>query len=1098
MSSARRGVLFGLFLLAVPAFGEGEGAPPGPDAPPVMPPADAKVDPALSGNDRLIVLTPEELQKRLDKARQEGRTPLAPTECRLQQGEIKNGFALFEAEFDFHAERADAVFALACGQAKVTAVKKPDGRTPMLSGDANGYYIQVEQPGDCTVTLSLSVPLSQRPGGGRGLDLTLPRSVVTEIGMALPPDARTVRINGKDAADMGLDLKEHRSDKPPGAVDKLLLTGWLAIGVDKLDLSWQGPPGNGVQPLRTVSNRATVRVEGGATTAEAELVLHAQGEPAGEWTVIAPRGYEVKPSAADQLRIKFLTHADDAAGVAWTVVLKAPSGDDLRLTATPAPGQHPSIGPFLVRGANRQSGVVLVSAVGPDAHPVLHPHPDLAQRDLTDEERKADVIAAYEFAAAPAQPWLTVEAGAAATTLKVRTAYAFSLDHSGHGRGLEWQATAKFIVSGSGRTPIDHLDVQLPPGCQLLPFNQPDVTIAPDNANPQLLHVSLAGAAPAGFNFSIKAKYTAAFGPQGQREPFALPYLVPSGMLGIQDAGAQIDATAAPDLELLAPPDADVKDPHHFLWQTATTGRSAELSWQPYTPEVVVSSLIDLTFHDRTAEVRQELRLHFTPAAPTQLTLRTPAALGDSLKVVGQGAVLADDPTAPAGTRILKLLGSGADQAATLQYTFPLTPIPGEGAAPSVVVPLAAVDQAKVSGEQRVRVWCEAGRLPQVPSGDWSPEAVEKAPDMPQLPVLVLHSLKPDAPLTLTFSIPGAAATVLVDRALLRADLKGDAWAIQASYLIRQVAHDALDVELPEGLAASDLHAKLDGEQAVVEAVEQANPDKATHAVARLRLSPRLFLKPAVLELRYKLPVRGVFQDALAPPRLIGDTGQAPTRWRITLPSDYVALAPEGGAAVDWTIGLRGPLPAPRLAVTNDELEQWFGGGDVKGDPNPPSLVAWGSAGQPVAVVFLPELPWMLICSLALVLFGLLLFALVRRSCAGSRAAAVCFWLLVLPLVPAIGTVWAFHPTILYAIAYGCEPGAGVLLLFAAFQALMLERNRRRIVFLPNFRRARTGSSLIRAGSNGSGRPPGEPSTVDAPRSSGSSQQPASKTKGEE
>ena len=80
-----------------------------------------------------------------------------------------------------------------------------------------------------------------------------------------------------------------------------------------------------------------------------------------------------------------------------------------------------------------------------------------------------------------------------------------------------------------------------------------------------------------------------------------------------------------------------------------------------------------------------------------------------------------------------------------------------------------------------------------------------------------------------------------------------------------------------------------------------------------------------------------------------------------------------------------------------------------------------------------------------------------------------------------------FRPTVFYAIAYGCEPGAVVLLLALAFQWVMLERYRRQIVFLPSFRRARTGSSLVRA--NGARRPAGEPSTVDAPRPSGSSQQ---------
>ena len=379
MSSWRCGFLFGALLLAtVPTLRAREAASAAPDAPPLMPPAGVKLDPAKLPGDATIVLTPKELQDLLDKARREGRTKLAPTECRLGQGRIEGGFVLFEAGFDFHAEQKDAVFALACRQAKVTAVTKDKGdRTPILSGDADGYYVQVEQPGDCTVTLSLSVPLSPRPGGGRGFEIDLPRAVVTTIDLALPPDARAVRINGKDAADAALTLKERRQENPPGPVEKLLLAGPLGI-LDKLDLSWQGPVPAGAPPLRTARCRTTVRVEGGSMTTQADLVLHAEGEPPAEWTVVVPRGFEVKAYPADQPRIKSLTKADDPAGLAWTVVLKTPSADDLTLTATGpaatlAPGQRASVGPFLVRGASRQSGAVLVSAAGPDARPILHP-----------------------------------------------------------------------------------------------------------------------------------------------------------------------------------------------------------------------------------------------------------------------------------------------------------------------------------------------------------------------------------------------------------------------------------------------------------------------------------------------------------------------------------------------------------------------------------------------------------------------------------------------------------------------------------------------------------------------------------------------------
>jgi hypothetical protein len=111
---------------------------------------------------------------------------------------------------------------------------------------------------------------------------------------------------------------------------------------------------------------------------------------------------------------------------------------------------------------------------------------------------------------------------------------------------------------------------------------------------------------------------------------------------------------------------------------------------------------------------------------------------------------------------------------------------------------------------------------------------------------------------------------------------------------------------------------------------------------------------------------------------------------------------------------------------------------------------------------------------------------LARQAYAGRKRAALWFWLTVAPLIPLLAALWVLRPTLLYAIAYGCEPGVAVLFVVLTAQCLMLERYRRQIVFLPNFRRARTGSSLVRA--NGLNRPTGEPSTVDVPRVAGSSQ----------
>ncbi len=127
---------------------------------------------------------------------------------------------------------------------------------------------------------------------------------------------------------------------------------------------------------------------------------------------------------------------------------------------------------------------------------------------------------------------------------------------------------------------------------------------------------------------------------------------LPSPMREMQDGGVQIEAAVPDDLELLPPAEATAPDPHHFSWRFGQTPEEVPLSWQPYTPEVRVSSVIDLTFSGRRAQVQHELHLHFARTAGTQITLKTPPALGASLQVVGSGGALIDDPAPAAGTRV--------------------------------------------------------------------------------------------------------------------------------------------------------------------------------------------------------------------------------------------------------------------------------------------------------------------------------------------------------------------------------------------------------------------------------------------------------------
>jgi hypothetical protein len=1074
-------------LLAVAAE-----APPAADPPPKKPdplklPADAVVIVSDQAADALrlmpkfVLLSPEKYQALLDeidrlKALAKPK-PAPPAKCRLK-GKVEGGVAALQAQFDFHADRADAVVALACGQAKATAAQLSDGRTPLFSGDADGFLVQVDKPGDYTVTLDLAVPLTSK-NGARGFELDLPRAVVTTLELDLPADARAPRLGGKDLAETSLTFKNGKVDGPLGSTDKL-------------DLNWQGGASGG-PPQTSARGRIQVRVEDGQMTTEAELVLRTQGGAVGQWVLLTPAGAEVKAAPADQPRVQSVVKSDEPFAWRHTIMLKEPSDKDLTVLvgvrAALAAGGRAPVGPFAVRGAARQSGDVLVTDAAPDVGLQFHFPP---QGELPREAADPGVTAAFQYSAVPAldKPLLEVEAQSLRGSVKTLTSHILTLSAADAAGRREWAGTTTVKATPLLSAGVSRLEVRLPPECQFVGAPAPPPS----------------GGASASAEWNEKTRVVRFLLPEKPTGPFAVTvdwkYAAPAALadqgravvplprpLETRDGGGQVEAAVPAGLQL-TPEGVEpaAKDLHKLSWASDRAPEQAALAWRPYRAEATAAAVADVTLNGPDAGVKHRLTLRYPQAVPPKVYLRTPPGTGDRLRV--EGGTLEDaDPAAPGVRAVVPANAAGTE--VVLKLTYPYTPTAEDKArAPgrAFVVPLVTPERAAPDGEVKVRVWTEPGRLPRPADGDqWTERAVETAPGEPRLPVLVLTTARVDAPLRLQWDRRDEAppATVLVEAALYRVVVHAEgAVEMRASFRLAQLATRELDVELPGPAAALGFRAVLDGK-----AVDYGPSDDEGQHVARLRLDPNLVHPGAILYVAYQTPGRGgdAFRTELTPPKLRGDPGRAPARWRVALPAEWVPLGPDGGAGAPWTLGQRrGGLPAPQLDLSNDQLEQWFGAppwlleqdGVGRGEP---AAVFWRDAGESAAVFHAPHLAWLLGCSLGLLAVGLGLWALARRAWAGRFGAAVLFWLGLALLVVAAAAAGLFAPSVGWNAAYGAAPGAAVLALALLVQWGLHARYRRQIVFLPNFRRSRSGSSLVRGGGS-SQRPRGEPSTVDVPR----------------
>lgn len=1049
---------------------------------------------------KAILLTPEKYQEMLSRIDQLERQlkpgrPETPSSCRLT-GQADGDLARLQAQFQFRTERPRSLVALGCQRAWVKGATL-DGHLPLLlpPGD-DGWTVQVDPPGVHELTLELEIPVAVKSTKGmdRGFDMGLPRAAITNLEQfQLPTVVAEVRVNGRSVRAKPADAQHSQLES-------------VSLGAaERLELIWKGPAPTAPNgpPLAAVEGRWNVRLEETRVTTEATLNLQVLRGEMREWKIQLPPQalLDVKEPREEDERIDKI-ELPSPKNPLLIVRLKEASADPLRLVLhlrQPRPKGLIPVGPIAVQDTFRQWGTILVAAP-PEWRLRVHPHGELSQQEIPDDLGRKDVVALFSYwnlsaptnAAQPLAAPLELEAESMKGAVETRVSHTLRLGDLG------WRVTTKIEVSPF-RTAVDHLPVHLPASYQLdqetgaFPAELVE-EVGPADPQTRVAQVKLAEKRGKPFTVTLVGTYP--LQPGRHTMNLDLPRPVQT-----QDRGGQVTVSVPEGFDLVSsgsPTPLMAGDKREHTWHTERAPTNIALAWKPQQADLAANSVVDITMLDYLAFVRHRLHLQAPQTLPAQLSLKVPPSLAGKFRIEGgtlddRGNVTLNRPAAKEATLIL-----------TYSFLLPAaevatTALEGPTKSRRFSVPLVRPEQVS-RADAKVRVWTEPGVQPALAEGPWEEQPTETVADKDSLPALVLTGASPSLPLSLRLVEPAVPllATVMIDRALIQASVSdGGHQTYRARFLVNRLNTRHLDLAFPGRVSQLNLEVLLDGKKVtrLETSVRGGNKLLEDNRVVRLDIEPDLYHKPVILDIRYQLTgghsASGAWYTTLQPPEFRGNVFMGRVRWQVTLFPHWVALYLGDGFPLEQQWVWKGGLLMPKPALSRVALEEWFlaplagpaAGADAlaAAEEGEATLVCSRAGLGPLQVMHVSRQIWLLVCSLVFLLLGLSLgFAPIGRGLLGVLVG-------ILAVVLLNAAIW--WPTLLPVIVYGCEPGAGVLVLLLVGQWMLHRRYRRQVVFLPGFTRLKAGSSLARQGI--ANRQRNEPSTVDAPPAPAGTEAPA-------
>jgi hypothetical protein len=1008
-----------------------------------------------------------------------------PSACKLV-GRAEGDLVHLRAEFSFVTDAPHTQVFLGLQGGHLADEGALDRSSAVLEVGDEGVTARIEREGTHQLVLNLRIPIPTKRSGtlggvDRGFDLVLPGTAVTTFSFETPAGVKEIKWNDN--------------------VEKNRIQGkWeLTLGKAKsLAVQWREPitvPGGG--PLPVVETAAFAKILDSHIEVQADLVLEDLRGQTKEWILLVPpqaRVVKTTPTAGIEII------PADGKNAHPILKLKEPTFD--RIVATVQlrlprqfPQQRVQLGPFTAQGATRHQGTILIQAANEamrGQRPLFHRSSDMFQREPPAPVSGMENLGYFQYwdaAGSKGKPGLELELRAEKATPEIRSEIEVVAKEEGGWRLLE---TTLRVQGKTGGGPFESLEFQLPPA--RLPGLGFVVSPAAFGIGGWTSAISCAwspeqsGAAagwffgsedsdfqPGGSGPRRKATISSVNGQvvlrgrhwiEGGAERVRLELPKP---VGVVDRGGKESIAVPRHLELLMGPlNEPAAERHESRTTFETLPASLDWAWRPYRPEITAAIRADLTIQDRVVRVKQTIALTPGVRAPRtsglagQIPLRIPKGLPRPNLVSG-GTLTASEGNIcwvqPEGDHVAEIV---------LEYDLPIPARDGPRRTfeSALIWPELATRQ-----ETKIRIWAESGVVPHLEVADaspWKDRGTEVVANQETLPSRVITAAGSLQPLRLVLDEEGQTPTApfVADRALIRMQQdSGGNQQYRVRLLVRKFFVRELAIELPAPVDQCQPQIVLDGK--IIRSWTRLGSSPNT---LRLEIDPVLYPRAAVLEVSYLLAAGSIegnrpWSVSLHPPSFADRPSVVgPVRWQIGL-ANPSSLFLFGSTPVDFEWKRQGWLLAPEPSLTAQDLERAFSG--QEGDDAFVSMTFVRTGLEPIQIIALPRMAWLMVCSATVLLFGLALFS----------AARLRAWRVWIAFVAGVAVLWVgmFNQSLAAAVAFGMEPGLAVLAVLLGVHALRAVRYRRRMLFMPGFTRSRPGSSLVRS----SKRP--QPSTIDAP-----------------